>query len=350
MAEHRLYVHGPTHEPFNPLALDEARALVDFPPDEALQAWYGEAAGTALQRYRDDQVTVHRVPKELYYDSEQRWTWKQDVLKVNDVSLGNAGQAHHGTFWAKIDNWFALVPLPLVLQAFDRLYDEPTPLNTDLRTHQVEAFARLLLSLGIDPAVTAAAASADRRKHLVQWLESNCSQAVQFWIALYTHVYHNARTAAGSTSWVTRLDRLDLGQGSAAWRTYLEHLETGLSTARLPGLFPRASTYMSNFVAPELLVSPVFTDLYLTLHSLKQRPPFQRVTSFGTSSSSLFPPLRSVTIAGPEYHPEPRSRAATESTSPSSPTSQPSQVRFVSFLSLLTLPLGRSLARLHAGV
>ncbi|GAA5904923.1 hypothetical protein JCM8208_007223 [Rhodotorula glutinis] len=326
MTEHRLYVHGPTHEPFNPHALDEAQALVDFPPDEALQAWYGAPAATALQRYRDGEVTVRTVPQQLYYDPEKRWTWKQDVLKINDVSSGNAEQAQHGAFWAKIDNWFALVPLPLVLQAFDRLYDElPSP-TVDLKTHQTEAFALLLLDLGIDPAATAATASADCLQHLTQWLESDCSQAVAFWLALYTHVYHNARTAAGSTSWATRLESLDLGQGSAAWRTYLEHVEAGLSTARRSSLLPRASSYMSNFVAPELLVSPVFTDLYLTLHPHKQRPPFSRVTSFGTSSSALALPPPSVTIAGPEYHPQQRTTAATDAQTPSSPNSRPSQV------------------------
>lgn len=73
MTEHRLYVHGPTHEPFNPHALDEAQALVDFPPDGALQAWYGAPAATALQRYRDGEVTVRTVPQPLYYDPEKRW-------------------------------------------------------------------------------------------------------------------------------------------------------------------------------------------------------------------------------------------------------------------------------------
>lgn len=74
MAEHRLYVHGPTHEPFNPHALDEAQALVDFPPDEALQAWYHEPAATALQRYRDGHVEMHKLSQQMYYDPEQRWS------------------------------------------------------------------------------------------------------------------------------------------------------------------------------------------------------------------------------------------------------------------------------------
>jgi len=324
MAEHRLYVHGPTHEPFNPHALDEAQALVDFPPDEALQAWYHEPAATALQRYRDGHVEMHKLSQQMYYDPEQRWSvlappllfstfvapseplfnprcrsWKQDVLKINEVSSGNAGQAHNGTFWAKIEcvylaflplaalcltlvparsNWFALVPLPLVLQAFDRLYNEPPSPSVDLKTHQVEAFALLLLNLGIDPGTTAASASAEQLLHLTRWLESDCSQAVDFWLALYTHVYHNARTAAGSTPWATRLQRLDLGQESGAWTIYLRHVESGVYAAHLPSMFARASCYFSNFVAPELLLSLVFTDLYLTLHPHKQRPPFSRVT------------------------------------------------------------------------
>ncbi|GAA5933193.1 hypothetical protein JCM3775_002564 [Rhodotorula graminis] len=304
MAHQHLYVHGPTHEPFNPRALDEDQALVDFPPDEALQTWYHEPAATALQRYRDGHVSTRLVPEELYYDAEKRWTWKQDVLKVNEVWM-----ARNGAFWAKLDNWFALVPLPLVLQAYDRLYDEPSSPSVDLRTHQVEAFALLLLDLGIDPGTTAATATAHRLDHLAQWLESECPEAIQFWLALYTHVYHNARAAPGGPPWATRLARLEIGQGCAAWSTYIQHVETGLNTGRLPSLFTREATYFSNFVAPELLVSPVMTDL------------------FGTPQAPLAHAVPLAPIAPHRYHPQARPTAVTDGATSASPTTQPSQVR-----------------------
>lgn len=175
-----------------------------------------------------------------------------------------------------------MIPLPLVLEAFDRLYNELLAPGLEARTHQVEAFALLLLDLGFAPGTTATACSSVQLAHMTQWLEVHCEHAVRLFLWSFAHVYVNARAAAAAAArhpvrWANRLERLNISQGSPAWESYVRHLEAN-DGLRLANLFPRKASYFSGHVAPELLVSPVLTDLYLTLHPFKQRPPHHRPT------------------------------------------------------------------------
>lgn len=201
-----------------------------------------------------------------------------------------------------------MIPLPLVLEAFDRLYNELLAPGLEARTHQVEAFALLLLDLGFAPGTTATACSSVQLAHMTQWLEVHCEHAVRLFLWSFAHVYVNARAAAAAAArhpvrWANRLERLNISQGSPAWESYVRHLEAN-DGLRLANLFPRKASYFSGHVAPELLVSPVLTDLYLTLHPFKQR---RRTT--GRRGAPLL--MRSVRVRGSRnFGSQPRSGIA----------------------------------------
>ncbi|BGP38237.1 hypothetical protein JCM10450v2_002170 [Rhodotorula kratochvilovae] len=274
MSTHRLYVRA-DDEPQHPSGGYGHDELPNQPPDALVRKWYRAPAAVAFKRIRMySEVEVEQVGWDLYHEPDRRRAWMQAFVDV-DLGAGAITQVNlpkgfsalnlGNMSYAKIDNWMSTIPLPLVLIEFDHLFLEPPSRAVNPRVHHIEAFAFLLLDLGLaGGTVTSSSCSAQQLSALTVWLEQHCPVAVSLWLWTYTHVYHNARTMAQTqiVPWATRLRECRLPVMSFEWLEYLKHLERPGS--RAPELYSKAD-FLTRLDHP-FSNSPVFTDLYLVLH------------------------------------------------------------------------------------
>lgn len=163
-------------------------------------------------------------------------------------------------------NWFSVIPLPLVLGTFDRLWHHRPPLS-NVGPACTLALARLLLDLGLVP-VSVDERSAAREatvKAVATWLDGNFLAPVTLWIWAYQTFYRGARGAPldGDREWAAKLYKLEPDGHDPQWYAYLRQLQGGPMTE----LYPDSGSFFDN--RQKATQCPTFTDLYVALHDAR---------------------------------------------------------------------------------
>ncbi|GAA5929505.1 hypothetical protein JCM3775_002359 [Rhodotorula graminis] len=245
-----------------------------------LGAWAKAPTAVAYIRTEPDTVEVRKLDHNYAAD---RSRWQHDLVHIDDQtpSLPHSVAIQHVSFnmspsaWAKIDNWVSLIPLEHVMAAFDELHaSTPIANEDDIAAYEFEAFAHLLLDLGLVSTSPLPGGRASRTQYelnaLVEWLDKTSFLALDLWRWTYRHVYLNARAMArrAGVAWSEQLRTASLDEvGGPAWVHYVQALaivEAQHGGHRLGGV--RLDSRRDFFSPAHVTHGAVLVDLFVALH------------------------------------------------------------------------------------